>query len=297
MRAQYHWAYARTTLAAAAAGADVKSELSRAEKYAIALSKEGVRHGVALAPSLLASVAAFRGQKKKAIALLEDGERRLRAIDMKMMVASVQWALGFLRGDPGGRQPIEASNPWMREQRIAEPDRFVAMYLPGPWSPPMGEDRALLHTLVQLTVRAVEQILRVTAIERIVCAPKGRLILGGTPGGDLAHVSARQGPVACLSVRDKRSSPRGERNERFGLPELRVPRRSDRRARRRSSHRLLEPSLLRADGLRLRGGPRPSALGLSHTSRGSRAGRGRPHRAEHIAALRSFRELLGHQKR
>jgi len=134
-RVQYQWSCARAAIAAAVARkTDRLGLINEAEKRARSLGREGSPMGNAIEPSLLAAIAALRGRRSEAVAFLEHAERRLRALDMEMMVASVQRARGQLGSGESASRAMAESDLWMSQQKIAEPGRFAAMYLPGPWT-------------------------------------------------------------------------------------------------------------------------------------------------------------------
>ncbi len=116
---------ARTALAAATCPAD----LDAAEGDASKLGREGLASSLGLATLIRAGVRR-RHDVQAAIPLYETAIQLLGEAQMKLHAAAAQIRLGeILGGDEGKAHRVQATT-FMRAQRIAAPERFVAMLAP-----------------------------------------------------------------------------------------------------------------------------------------------------------------------
>jgi hypothetical protein len=90
-----------------------------AEHDARAIAKEKMPWASPLALLLRAGAAARRGQNDQASALAREAAAGFDAADMALYAAAARWRAG------------EPNESWMRERKIASPDRMVALLAPG----------------------------------------------------------------------------------------------------------------------------------------------------------------------
>jgi hypothetical protein len=94
------------------------------------LEAEQADYGSALALRLRGLEALALDRPDQAGALLYQAEQAFLACDMLLHAMVVRHRRGRMEG-PSGLEQREAAERWMRGQRIADPQRFVAMHLPG----------------------------------------------------------------------------------------------------------------------------------------------------------------------
>ena len=123
--------WARSALAVAAKSADLNPFLTAAERSARGLERERVPWATAHARSIQAGIAAIRGHRSKAVALLEEAARCYEAADMRLFAAVARRRLGELVGGIEGQSQVAAADAWMACQGIRKPGRIAAMYMPG----------------------------------------------------------------------------------------------------------------------------------------------------------------------
>jgi hypothetical protein len=104
--------------------------LSLATKYATGLVKrKPTRAAESLGLGTLAAVAALRGQRDEALALLERTEKSATAADTAAQAQSARWLRGRWLADDN---LVAEAERWMTAQGIRIPERFVRMMVPGP---------------------------------------------------------------------------------------------------------------------------------------------------------------------
>jgi serine/threonine protein kinase/tetratricopeptide (TPR) repeat protein len=128
---------ARIALAAARAAANPQPLLRSAERDARALQKEGsawsdglsclIRAGVCLARAAAGSAPAAAG-----VALLREAAASLAKFDMPHYAVAARHLLGRVLGGDEGRSLTAQAETWMRERKIHNPVRFIAMLAPTP---------------------------------------------------------------------------------------------------------------------------------------------------------------------
>lgn len=116
---------AKTAIAAAKSPAD----LDAAESDALKLAREGLASSSGLATLLVAGVRALH-DPPKAVELYRAAIVELERAGMALYVAAARARLGELLGGDEGMTLRSRADRYMLGQRIAEPDRFVAMLAP-----------------------------------------------------------------------------------------------------------------------------------------------------------------------
>lgn len=130
---------ARAALASAALCAESRRQgqaedfLREAERDARSLEREKMDWANALARLVRAAVAASRGDRPTAVALLTSAERELQAVDVGHYTAACRRRRGELLGGDEGKALVEGADAWMAAQNIRNPGRFAAMLSPGRW--------------------------------------------------------------------------------------------------------------------------------------------------------------------
>ena len=125
---------ARTAIAAAIARETDPSLLESAERDARRIEREEVPWAIGLALLLRAGAASARGQKERALSLLEAAEEALSAADMALHAILARRRRGQLLSGDQGRTLVEEADRWMSDQGVRRPDRMAAMLAPGRWS-------------------------------------------------------------------------------------------------------------------------------------------------------------------
>jgi eukaryotic-like serine/threonine-protein kinase len=125
--------HARCALAAALAASDPNNLLHIAEDDARRIEREDLDWGKAHAQHIRAGIATIRGDKKRALELLDVSQKGFTATDMALFVVIGNRRRGELIGGNDGQALIEAADAWMATQQIKNPDRLAAMLTPGRW--------------------------------------------------------------------------------------------------------------------------------------------------------------------
>jgi serine/threonine protein kinase len=120
----------RARSALAAAGKQ-PSLLRAAERDARRLEKENMAWSVPLAQLIRAGVAASRGDRSRAEALLAKAVTGFDAADMGLFAATTRRRHGQLLGGDAGRDLMTRADAWMADQQIKNPSRMTAMHAPG----------------------------------------------------------------------------------------------------------------------------------------------------------------------
>jgi serine/threonine protein kinase/tetratricopeptide (TPR) repeat protein len=121
----------RCALAAAAASTRPESFLRIAERDARRMDSEKAPWASALARFVRAGVAAGRGDRARAVKLLEEAKALLEAVDMRLWARVALRRRGLLLGGAEGKALVVEADEWMRAQKIQHPERFTAMLAPG----------------------------------------------------------------------------------------------------------------------------------------------------------------------
>jgi hypothetical protein len=121
---------ARCALAAAAEAADPGPLLRVAMRDAQRLDREGMAWASALAYPIKAGVAAARGDRSLAAALLAEAVKQLEAADMNLYAAASRRRLGEILGGDEGRAEVERADSWMKKQTIQNPARMADVFAP-----------------------------------------------------------------------------------------------------------------------------------------------------------------------
>jgi eukaryotic-like serine/threonine-protein kinase len=108
-----------------------RDRLRAAARDAEILSGEGVAWAIALADQIGAGVAYRRGERGRALALLERAEDALRACDMLLVATASRRRRGEWLGGDAGRALVAEADTWMTAATIRAPARMTRM-LAGP---------------------------------------------------------------------------------------------------------------------------------------------------------------------
>jgi hypothetical protein len=132
IRIGMHYLRARCALAKAVAAGSSSSRLylAAAKRDAHRIERERMPWGDALARLIHAGVATGRGHWPEAAAQLNAAIAGLEASDMRYLAAIARRRLGELTGGDQGPALINEVNSWMRVQKVRNPDRFAATFLP-----------------------------------------------------------------------------------------------------------------------------------------------------------------------
>jgi hypothetical protein len=114
--------------------AEAKRYLLEAERDAVRIENEKSLAGASHATLTFASVAATRGDAKKALALLASAEEGFRATSLAQYAAAAQRRRGELLGGEKGKALIREADDWMASQEIVNPTRMMNLLAPGKWS-------------------------------------------------------------------------------------------------------------------------------------------------------------------
>jgi hypothetical protein len=113
---------------------ETKRFLAAAERDARRIERERAHWGDGLARMLRAGVAATRGDRATALALVSAAERSLHAADMELYAAAARRRRGEVLGGNEGQTLVESADLWMGEEGIRNPERMTAMLIPGVWT-------------------------------------------------------------------------------------------------------------------------------------------------------------------
>ena len=124
---------ARASLAFARSSEGGKRDalLARAAKDARKIAREKTVQGAPMAQSIEASIAAQRGQKGRAVALLREALAGFEVAEMALYAALARRVLGELLSGAEGLDLVRASDEWMRAEEVKAPARMAATLLPG----------------------------------------------------------------------------------------------------------------------------------------------------------------------
>jgi hypothetical protein len=132
VRIFFHERRARCALSAAvSASAAVRAVLLKsAEADARRLVRERMPWSDALARTVLAGVAAVRGDRALARDRLAIAVQALEGVDMHLYAASARLRLGEALGGREGRAVVEQAEAWMRGQGVKQPARMAEVFVP-----------------------------------------------------------------------------------------------------------------------------------------------------------------------
>jgi serine/threonine protein kinase len=114
----------RSALAAAKGGGD-RALIESAERDAKVIEKEHVAWALPLATSLRAGVASLRGQRDRAVELLERAERDFERAEMMLYAKAAALRRIALTGESS------SAEEWMRQQGVKNPQRLLDVLVPG----------------------------------------------------------------------------------------------------------------------------------------------------------------------
>jgi hypothetical protein len=118
---------------AAAASSEHDHPTRAVERIAAKLDRLPTPYATPMAVALRAGVAARRGEKDRAEALLVESEASFVRLGMALHVAAVQWRRGELMGGEAGTRLIALAGEALAAEGIRNPARMVGLALPGRW--------------------------------------------------------------------------------------------------------------------------------------------------------------------
>jgi serine/threonine protein kinase/tetratricopeptide (TPR) repeat protein len=133
VRVFFHERRARCALSAAAVSATAGGRavlLRSAEADARHLVRERTPWSDALARSVLAGVAAVRGDRAQALDRLATAVDALKGVDMHLYAASARLRMGQALGGNEGRAIVEQVEAWMRGQGVKQPAHMAEIFVP-----------------------------------------------------------------------------------------------------------------------------------------------------------------------
>jgi len=131
-RIDSHLMRARAALAVAASTSKDTAELLRlCESDARLLGNEGRPDTTAHAAALRAGVARVRGDRERALGLLDEAEHAYERAEMALSRACVQRRSGELIGGDEGREQVARADEFMLAAGVVAPSRWVAVCAPG----------------------------------------------------------------------------------------------------------------------------------------------------------------------
>jgi hypothetical protein len=133
-RVEMGYLRARCALARAVAGEHEAAWLAQAARDAGVLRSEATGWGDALAGLVEAGLAATRGDRSRALALVDRAEAGCDAAQMGLCAAAARRRRGELLGGEAGHALVESADAWMRQRDIRSPERMTALLAPGRWS-------------------------------------------------------------------------------------------------------------------------------------------------------------------
>jgi len=129
IKAHYFWYRGRLALAEAARGS--RRARRDAARMAKKLSSAPQRSFRAFGQMMAAAVAALRGERDRAVALLSDAARGFEEQGMKLYHAVAQRRQGELLGGQAGETLVRGADELMRSEEVRNPERVADMYAPG----------------------------------------------------------------------------------------------------------------------------------------------------------------------
>jgi eukaryotic-like serine/threonine-protein kinase len=123
--------------AALAASSDAGSKSHRealigeAARDARKIAGEKMPWSSPLAALLQAGVAAARGDKARALALLPQAAKGLDEAGMALYATAARWRQGKLGGGDEGKRLVAEAEAWLAKERIKAPAKMIAMLAPG----------------------------------------------------------------------------------------------------------------------------------------------------------------------
>ncbi|MCC6555037.1 MAG: AAA family ATPase [Polyangiaceae bacterium] len=122
---------ASTALAVAEDAADPEPLIRLALRDAAAITREEVAWADAYAALIRAGAAALRGERPRALTLLDGAAAAFDAVDMQLYAAAARRRAGELRGGEKGLQLLLVADAYMAREEIKIPARWAAMLAPG----------------------------------------------------------------------------------------------------------------------------------------------------------------------
>ena len=105
--------------------------LAEARRHVRRLGREKASWAKAMAIPLRAALAAQAQEPARAVELLREAVAALEQLEMKLFAAAARRRLGELLGGDEGAAYCASADQFLKEQRVAEPERMLAMLTPG----------------------------------------------------------------------------------------------------------------------------------------------------------------------
>jgi serine/threonine protein kinase len=131
LRVEARHLHARSALMRAARRKEIKPSLKIAERLADQIEREKMAWSEPMATAVRAGVAAVRGDELSAVTLLTAAAEKFHKADMRLYAAAAERCLGGMIGGERGRQLVDESTDWMKNQKIKNPDCVTRMLVPG----------------------------------------------------------------------------------------------------------------------------------------------------------------------
>lgn len=131
VRFDYYWLLARLLLYEIDAGAAPTPRLRLAASCARKLDREAVGHARAAGRMVAAAVAHQKGERDRALRLLDEAVSVAATEELGMFAAAARHRSGTLQEGERGATVIRDSEEWMRAQSIRDPEAMVRLYAPG----------------------------------------------------------------------------------------------------------------------------------------------------------------------
>jgi hypothetical protein len=110
-----------------------RARVAEAWRMARRLEREGMPWMLPLAALIEAAAENTSGRRAEAVAALRKAIATSEAAEMAMHAVAARWRLGELQGGDEGRTLVESARHALYAEGIKNPDRWVAIYLPGVW--------------------------------------------------------------------------------------------------------------------------------------------------------------------
>jgi serine/threonine protein kinase/tetratricopeptide (TPR) repeat protein len=131
LKAESDWVLGRIALAEAERTGDRGPTIALADRMANRLSRRRQHYDRVFGALLGAGVASMRGQRERAVALLERGAALADERNMDCYSAMADRVRGRLIGGDAGHALLTRADAYTTREEIAEPDRLEAIFCPG----------------------------------------------------------------------------------------------------------------------------------------------------------------------
>jgi hypothetical protein len=133
-------AFVRGRCAIAAAIADPArraARLAAARRIVRKLEREQASHSAPLAALMAAGIASIEGDHEEAARALQAAIELGKRVELGLQVQAARFQLGSLLGGKAGRELLEDAASALAAEGVRAPARFVAMFAPGRFQPPI----------------------------------------------------------------------------------------------------------------------------------------------------------------